>query len=187
MPVGEDKSAGALGFLTVVESAPLGLIGGYLLVNLGGRPLEFHCTAPVRANRAQRILYGPTLEPYLHGELIGQTLVNKASTRPLAICVDLPSALAVREHVALPVLLITSNLEQPGATALRIDAGGIAPLPALARFRLGQREVAIAAIHGNDREQIVARLSGWEEGFDLAEPFDRIREAIEEAQRGKTV
>src|SRR4051812_23172961 len=58
-------SPAALGFLTVVEDEQQGLVGGYLLLNPLGRPVEFHCTAPVKPNRAQQILYGPTLRPYL--------------------------------------------------------------------------------------------------------------------------
>ena len=42
-----------------------------MLLNLAGRPLEFHCTAPVKPNRVQQILYGPSLQPYLYGEQIG--------------------------------------------------------------------------------------------------------------------
>ncbi|MBL9124077.1 MAG: hypothetical protein JNG90_10630, partial [Planctomycetaceae bacterium] len=53
----DPQSPPALGFLTVVEHEQLGLIGGYLLLNLSGRPLEFHCTAPLKPNRAQQILY----------------------------------------------------------------------------------------------------------------------------------
>ena len=53
----------SLGFITVIDHVDLGCIGGYLILNLGGRPLEFHCTAPVRANRAQQILYGVSLKP----------------------------------------------------------------------------------------------------------------------------
>lgn len=52
------KSTIALGFLTVVEHKQHGLFGGYLVLNQVGRPLEFHCTAPVKPNRAQEILYG---------------------------------------------------------------------------------------------------------------------------------
>ena len=37
----------AYGFLTAVESGSHGVFGGYLLVDPLGRPLEFHCTAPV--------------------------------------------------------------------------------------------------------------------------------------------
>ena len=56
MSVSESKSQISLGFLTVVDGGDTGCIGGYLVLNMGGRPLEFHCTAPVRANRSQQIL-----------------------------------------------------------------------------------------------------------------------------------
>ena len=55
------------GFLTVVESAAHGVFGGYLLVDVLGRPVEFHCTTPVKVTRAQQILYGATLHGHLHG------------------------------------------------------------------------------------------------------------------------
>ena len=54
-----------IGFLSVLDDEELGAIGGYLVLSRNGRPLEFHCTSPVRANRAQQILYGPTLQPFL--------------------------------------------------------------------------------------------------------------------------
>ena len=77
MAASDAKSLPSIGFLTIREYEELGLIGGYLVLNVNGRPLEFHCTAPVRPNRAQQILYGPTLEPFLFGEQIGQALVSK--------------------------------------------------------------------------------------------------------------
>ena len=77
MPTDEPKSQPALGFLTVLEHAQHGLMGGYLVLNPAGRPLEFHCTTPIKPNRAQEILYGPTLEPYLFGEQIGKALVDQ--------------------------------------------------------------------------------------------------------------
>ena len=59
----DGKSLSALGFLTVVPHEQHGLFGGLLILDSGGRPLEFHCTAPVKTNRAQEILFGPMLEP----------------------------------------------------------------------------------------------------------------------------
>ena len=70
MGASDSKSLPAIGFLTVVTIPDQGLVGGYLVLNAAARPLEFHCTTPVRANRAQEILYGPTLRPYLFGEQI---------------------------------------------------------------------------------------------------------------------
>ena len=65
------KSLPAIGFLTVCEQPEQGYFGGLLVLNTNGRPLEFHCTAPVKTNRAQEILYGPTLRQYLFGEQLG--------------------------------------------------------------------------------------------------------------------
>ena len=71
-----------LGFLTVLEHPQHGLFGGYLVLNAAARPLEFHCTAPIKPNRAQEILYGPTLQSFLYGEQIGRTLLEKAKNSP---------------------------------------------------------------------------------------------------------
>ena len=100
------KSAAALGFLTVCEHEGQGLFGGYLLLNTAGRPLEFYCTTPIRPNRAQEILYGATLKPYLYGEQIGQTLLEKAKTKPLLVFTDVEPVLAVRDYVSHPVALV---------------------------------------------------------------------------------
>ena len=37
----------------------------------------------------------------------------------------------------------------------------------------------------DDRRLVAERIGGLAESFDLAEPFGRIREAIEEARRGR--
>ena len=76
-------SSPAYGFLTTVDSPTHGLFGGYLLVDPAGRPLEFHCTAPVKVSRAQQILYGATLQGHLHGRQIGATLIAEGSLTPL--------------------------------------------------------------------------------------------------------
>src|SRR3990172_4079417 len=113
MSVGDPKPQPALGFLTVIDDEQLGLTGGYLVLNLAGRPLEFHCTAPVRPNRAQQILFGPTLEPYFFGEQIGRALVSKGSVEPLIVCTDVPPALCVRQYVECPVALVLNEAARP--------------------------------------------------------------------------
>src|SRR5262245_14044627 len=101
----------ALGFLSIVENAELGLIGGYLLLNAAGRPLEFHCTAPVKANRTQEILYGPTLKPYLYGEQIGQTLLGKSKLTPVVVCTDSEAVLAARDFTHLTLVVVRGKAE----------------------------------------------------------------------------
>jgi hypothetical protein len=81
VPAGTESNAPALsaiGFLTVLDEGN-GYVGGYLVTNVWGRPLEFRLTSAVQPNRVQQILYGETLVPYLCGDLIGKTLVDKSS------------------------------------------------------------------------------------------------------------
>src|SRR5215831_801564 len=76
-----------LGFLTVLHE-PTGYVGGYLVTNAWGRPLEFRLSTAVQPNRVQQILYGPTLEPYVCADLIGKTLIDKAGTPAELIITD---------------------------------------------------------------------------------------------------
>src|SRR5262249_20078249 len=68
-----------LGFLGVLQE-PSGWLGGYLVTNGWGRPLEFRLTTAVQPNRVQAALYGPTLSEYLLADLIGKTLIEKTAT-----------------------------------------------------------------------------------------------------------
>ncbi len=48
---------------------------------------------------------------------------------------------------------------------------------------MGRNTLAVAAESEADSPLIAGRLAELSESFDLAEPFGRIREAIEEAQQ----
>jgi hypothetical protein len=186
------SSSTAWGFLTVLSSDEQGLIGGYLVLNQAGRPLEFHCTAPVKSNRAQQILFGPTLEPYLYGEQIGQTLVSKGAATPAVVYTDVPPALSMRDFVDMPVALVlaadesaaqTSAAQAPiaaGQSQWRVDRSH--RLAGAAMFAVGANRLAVAERHRADEKTI---LNCWQslDPFDLTEPFERIRDAIAEAQR----
>ncbi len=184
------KSSYALGFLTIVEHPDDGLFGGYLILNRAGRPLEFHCTAPVKPNRAQEILYGPTLEPFLYGEQIGQTLLGRARTEAAVLCTDREPALAVREFTQVPVALVLPP-DEPEAAAMSPSGEKVYrcdPAHGYGRrgpaFRIGPNRLSVSLLAADDRQAVTERLAALADGFDLAEPFQRIREAIEEARRG---
>jgi hypothetical protein len=161
--------------------------------------LEFHCTAPVKPNRAQQILFGPTLEPYLYGEQIGQTLVSKGTATPAVVYTDVSPALAMRDFVDMPVALVLAADDSPvgklpGATASAAQLSGPVPAQSQGRvdrshslagattFALGANRLAVTERHRGDEKTILNRWQTFEP-FDLAEPFERIRDAIAEAQR----
>lgn len=189
------------GFLTVVQQPTVGLVGGYLLLNAQARPLEFHCTAPVRASRTQEILYGPTLEPFLYGEQIGRTLFQACQQQPTAIFTDRAPALSAAEHVTAPVWLVVGaatpaggSEKHTGAATTTIDAtGGPSAVnyradaahpgtPAMHALRCGAYQLACRA--EDAARGLEERVEAAVASFDLEEPFERIRAAIDESQRG---
>jgi hypothetical protein len=161
-----------LGFLTILHEAN-GYLGGYLVTNVWGRPLEFRLSSAVQPNRVQQILYGGTLEPYISADLIGKTLVDKAGSPVQLIVTDRETVLDLRRKVECPVLWLAPATD-PRATAssslVRPGAEGHGPLLCHPRF---PNDVPSA-------RQLMSRLDGT---FDLAEPFARIREAIGEARK----
>jgi hypothetical protein len=167
-----------LGFFAVIEHELHGLFGGYLVLNAAGRPLEFHCSTPLKPNRAQEILYGPTLEPYLYGEQIGSTLVKASQQSPSLILVQQPAALAVRTHVAFP----TAFVVVPSAPNSSLPDSHFSPAD-FSELQLGPNRLLLPLRHAADRKLITRRLSSADDWFDFGEPFQRIRTAIEEAQR----
>ena len=186
------NSDNPLGFLTVVEDQNHGLFGGYLVLNRAGRPLEFHCTAPIRPNRAQEILYGPTLRPYLYGEQIGRTLLEQGKHSAAIVLTDCEPMLDVGEFITSPVVLVgkedgesrPTDERRPRGQKWRLD-GAQTVKPNLHFFDVGGQRLALRRdVQPHEESSVVQKLGVAAAGLDLAEPFDRIRAAIDEARRG---
>ena len=166
-----NPTALTLGFLTLLSDSS-GVLGGYLLTNSWGRPLEFRLSTAVQPNRVQQILYGPTLTEYLHAELIGKTLIEKTSAPPSLIVTDSVAALALRTKLNIPTVAIRPD-------DLELSAADVLPLPHPRCSAL----LLYAARHANDRTGLESVLDRIDPSVDLAEPFARIREAVNEARR----
>jgi hypothetical protein len=161
------NGATTFGYLSAVESAEHGFFGGYLLISPLGRPVEFHCTAPIRPSRAQEILYGPTLQPYLLGEQIAGTLLANAQTKPKIILTDQTSVLCHRAKSEMPIVYLV-----PAGDDARSD-----------QILVLGHAFELPAGFEADRDAAIALLTALGNHVDLPEPFERIHEAIREAQR----
>jgi hypothetical protein len=165
-----------------MESLEHGYFGGYLIVNALGRPLEFHCSAPVRPSRAQEILYGPTLPPYLLGEQISGALFSAAKLSPHVILVDQSAVLPLRSKLRMPLVLVQSP-KGHGASAYGTAAADSSIGNVRHELTAFDYELQLPVGYENDEQQVAELLSALTERVDLAEPFGRIHEAIREAQR----
>jgi hypothetical protein len=101
-----------LGFLTVIDQSPSGLTGGYLVLNKAGRPLEFHCTMPISPEKIQKILYGDMLLPFLYGERIAQTLINRSKLPVFSVLTNHADILPVQSLVSTPIIYVFGDLQR---------------------------------------------------------------------------
>lgn len=177
MPTDDATSpAPIFAYLTVWEHAEHGFFGGYLIVCEAGRPLEFHCSAPIKPSRAQEILYGPTLRPYLLGQQIAGGLLASAQLKPRLILTDHPDILVLSAEFDGHLLHLLSDTAETAQAPNVTSSASRQFCCANYRFELPPGCEA----DGDDVRPLLETLAA---SVDLAEPFERIQLAIREAQR----
>ncbi len=158
-----------LGFLTAIAEGT-GHLGGYLVTNAWGRPLEFRLTSCVQPNRVQEILYGATLREYVLADLIGKTLIEKTATQPALVVVDSPALLPLRARIDIPVIAIAADAKtHPETLAIRHDRS--------------KQPILYPVRFSDDGPRIEQLLDAIDAAVELSEPFTRVREAIIEARK----
>ena len=162
------------GFLTVFAE-PNGFLGGYLVTNSWGRPLEFRLSTAVQPNKVQQILYAGTLTEYLCADLIGRTLVEKTATPAHLLVTDSANVLPVRARVDVPVIAAIPDGQIPLSSPDRSLATFSHPRSSL--------PLTLDLKWAGDEELVRAILDRVDSALDLAEPFARIREAMGEARK----
>ncbi len=178
-----------LGYVLSLSVAEDVFLGGAMVTDGVGLPLEFRYTEPVRATKLQRLLYGDVLEKYIHGDVIAGSLIGRLEQKPDLFLVSEPALLeAVAAAGKKAALLLPSRvppLKEFGASQdvsateyfLQLNDSG-----APARVCLPS--------HGADaalRAEVTRLLTEAGRTMDLGEPLARVESAIkmlweEEAQ-----
>jgi hypothetical protein len=158
-----------LGFLTAIEHPADCFVGGLLVTNHLGRPLEFQCTTPVKPNATQKILYGPTLRPFVVCELIGKTLFERAEVKPDLIVVEQLELLSLGQLIAPPVALLSDDVLEPALVGAEYSEQAVS---------VGKQRLRLDGRH--DHNAILKRFHLLPTQADLQEPFERVREALKE-------
>ena len=148
-----------------------------MITNQIARPLEFHCTMPVKPSRAQELLYGPTMDAFVCGEQIARALVTKAKVKPALVLADCPAVLALStvSDVSVAQLLFEHRDEHP---YFRLPLGSAGEL---AQKQIDSWRFALLTTHPNSARQLEQTLVEVGVNIDLTEPFQRVTEALLEA------
>ncbi|QEG24186.1 hypothetical protein [Mariniblastus fucicola] len=161
------------GFLEVLSDDNLGYTGGLLLVNQDGKPTEFHCTAPVTENRTQKILYGKTYHNHIFCDLIGAALVKKCSASPELLFIEQRQLKQLAGEIAAPVLMVEPAESDSVLEVMTVQ---------YPEFRIDHLNVSVLTTDLEQFEFVKEACDRFTTTLTLDEPFERIRQAIGEAQ-----
>jgi hypothetical protein len=156
--------------------------GAFLLTDFDTKPLEFHCTNPIRPTSLQTVLYGKMLDSHMMVDLIGLPLVNTLKQPPSLILVQEPNLLRLRQRLNMPVLWIARE------SAIAVGADGDGSDTAMLTSASGKFDplVLIASKEcGMDITVGTPLLSKVFNRFDLLEPFQRVLTALEQVHQQK--
>lgn len=102
-----------LGYVLSSAVADDVFMGGAMVTDAFGLPLEFRYTEPVRATKLQRILYGDVLEKYIHGEVIAGNLISRLEQKPELFLVSDPAVLDAVQAAGRKAVLLSASRVPP--------------------------------------------------------------------------
>ncbi len=150
-----------IGYLSIdVESEKH--LGGIIVVDDRGVPVEFKYTKPVQPTQLQRIIYGKALEDYLHVEIIAKALLSKLESKPQVVLTD-DVKLIESEKGVFYIARTTEGASSGEGEYVLITPG--------MKYRLvGNGEVS---------QETLEELKSLAERSDILEPFQRLHRALE--------
>jgi len=166
-------------FMVVKEGASF--LGGLLLTDESGIPLDFRYTEPITPTKLQSVLYGKALESHLREEVIQKALLKELKGSPdLFILPASDLAGGWNAEVRCPALALQKSQEAPLARLGEV-------------FRATPRELLLQVVEGASpvraifassvdlaaQDQAAAQLIEAGYHMDLVEPLERVTAALQ--------
>ena len=166
-------------FVAMKEGASY--LGGLLLTDTSGIPLDFRYTEPITPTRLQAVLYGKALEPHLKEEVIQKTLLKELKSPPdLFILPAAEMAGGWHGEARCPALAVQKTQEPP---LPRVgESFRVSPREALLQVAEGAAPLRVIFAQSVDlaaQEQALAKLLEAAYQMDLAEPLERVSAALQ--------
>lgn len=171
-PIDENIRLGFLGIELFDNGSAIR--GGVLITDVDTKPYEFRITSPVRASFYQKVLYGSTLEDYIHIELISIPLIRELREEVDLLIVSSPPLLRLRPKISLPLALVSGDMNLISENSDK-ENGGRGKLITITTHDEFPSENSIA-------KSILLPIM---QKRDLLEPFERLKIALAEAHKQK--
>jgi hypothetical protein len=175
-----------IGYLMVASPMPNVYVGGLMVTDGRGLPVEFRYTEPIQPTKIQQVLYGQVLSTYIKREVILETLLKSIESKFKCLLVeddqmlDYPAKgygiIRVTATKSSPIGSVGKTQDiAPGEILLQITPEG-SPI----RLNLGASMGASKSeTAGETASDPLAVLLEAGQGMDITEPLKRIEKALE--------
>ena len=163
------------GFLVVMADEGGTYVGGLMVTDASGLPVDFRYTDPVTPTRLQRALYGGVLDRYLRAEVVLRTLFAALDEAPILIVVDDPSLLDEPIDLCPLALLSPSQADPLGDVGARSAQGAQS---FLLQASAGGHPVRVTLPPASDDAPLVDAIIALAGRMDVLEPTERVRDAL---------
>jgi len=152
-----------IGYLSVMNIDGKHL-GGVLVINDLGIPVEFKYSEPVTPTKLQEIIYGNSLEYYLHAEIIAKGLVQRLENKPEVILVQDPTLLFDKNTVMVTLLPQPVSEKKEGNEVV---------------VNFNNKSIRITfPENAKVDDNVVQKILDYASKIDILEPFDRVEKAL---------
>lgn len=157
-------------------------IGGLLVINEEGFPLEFRCTEPIRPNVIQLMLYGASLRQFIFRELMGHNLWEHLSIRPKLLFICKAQLWCIQDKLPVPVAHL-SLTDQSGELVEVADLD--AEIDSFLVSTPQGDQIAVTLMgkgtkHATECRDLIGRCA---RKMDIYEPFSRVAAVLERLEK----
>lgn len=173
-----------LGYLLVSSPVPNVFIGGLMVTDGRGLPVEFRYTEPIQPTKIQQVLYGQVLSAYIKREVILETLLKNLESKFKCLLVE-DEHLVDYPAKGYPVIRIAATKSSPiGNVGQKQDiAPGeillqVTPEGSPVRVHMGKPGKDNTPATGEATDPVSLLLEAGL-GMDITEPLKRVEKALE--------
>jgi len=179
-----------IGYLMVSSPVPNIFIGGLMVTDGRGLPMEFRYTEPIQPTKIQQVLYGQVLSAYIKREVVLETLLKNTESKFKCLLVedeqmlDYPakgySIVRIAATKSAPLGPVGKTQEMaPGEILLQVNAEGSPIRVYLGKPKAPGADESAPAGGGESPGDLTGLLLEAGKAMDVTEPLRRIEKALE--------
>jgi len=175
-----DMAESRIGYIDIYGNAKDGYVGGVLVTDRIGVPVEFRHTENVNPGKLQKILYGRSLERFLKCESLAKCLLSDLENKPDILIVPDPEYFLLTRAFSFPFVQISRAAKEPLTQHGEVQEISESEIILQVLSLREPLRVKVDRKNAPTLASVKTLLLDLGRTMDLLEPMSRVQEALKE-------